>query len=114
MAEKYTEMKEISENKDDKDNNEMDIVNPKHNVLVRLKRIEGQIKGIQKMVEEGKSCIDILTQVAAVRAAINRVGAIILEQHSKTCIEDTIIKNDRERGLKELIDTVQKFLNFVD
>lgn len=102
------------EEKDSNGNMVMDSVNEKHNVLVRLKRIEGQIKGIQRMVEEDKNCIDILTQVAAVRAAINKVGAIILEHHSKTCIEDAIINNDKKQGLKELIDTVQKFLNFVD
>lgn len=105
---------EYRERKDNNDNNEMGNADPKHDVIVRLKRIEGQVKGIQKMVEEDKNCIDILTQVAAVRAAINRVGAIILEHHSKTCIEDAIMKNDKEQGLKELIDTVQKFLNFVD
>ena len=101
-------------NKENNEHNEKNKSNPKHNVIVRLKRIEGQIKGIQRMVEEDKKCIDVLTQVAAVRAAINRVGAIILEQYSKTCIEDAVIKDDREQGLKELIDTVQKFLNFVD
>ncbi len=106
--------KENMENNGNIESNTKDKSNPKRNVIVRLKRIEGQIKGIQKMVEEDKKCIDILTQIAAVRAAINRVGAIILEQHSKTCIEDAIAKNDREQGLKELIETVQKFLNFVD
>jgi len=110
MAKEYKDNKD----KENKDNIENDEANPKHNVIVRLKRIEGQIKGIQRMVEEDEKCIDILTQVAAVRAAINRVGAIILEQYSKACIEDVIVKNDKEQGLKELIDTVQKFLNFVD
>ena len=49
----------------------------KENLLKRRRRIEGQVKGIHKMVEEEKYCADILTQVAAVRAAINKVGSLI-------------------------------------
>lgn len=96
------------------DNLQREINEDKQEVIRRLKRIEGQVKGIQKMVEEDKSCVDILTQVAAVRAAINKVGGIILERHSKDCMQNALSAEQKEQALKSLIDTIQKFLNFVD
>lgn len=86
----------------------------KKDILKRLNRIEGQVKGIHRMVQEEKSCVDILTQVAAVRSAVNRVGGLILERYSKDCFEHDLSVEDRERKLEELVSTVQKFLNFVD
>lgn len=83
-------------------------------ILTRLKRIEGQVRGIQKMVEEDKFCVDILTQISAIRSAINKVGGIILEQHSSSCLQSALDSEDRERVLKELLDTVHKFLKFAD
>ena len=50
-------------------------------IIKRLRRIEGQVKGIQKMIEEGKYCGDILIQISAVRSAMNSVGGLILENH---------------------------------
>ena len=50
-------------------------------LIKRLNRIEGQVKGIQKMVDEERYCIDILTQISAIRSAINKVGSIILDNH---------------------------------
>lgn len=55
-------------------------------IINRLRRIEGQVKGIQKMVEKDKVCGDILIQIAAARAALNKVGGIILEDHMKDCL----------------------------
>lgn len=86
----------------------------KKDIITRLKRIEGQVKGVQKMIEDDKYCVDILTQIAAIRAAINKVGGIILENHSKTCMQNALSGKDKEEVLEELIDTVQKFLKFVD
>lgn len=86
----------------------------REDVLKRLRRIEGQVKGIQKMITEDKYCADILTQVAAVRAAINKVGSILLEKHSLRCIEDAISSEDRKKSLNELAKTVQTFMKFVD
>ena len=83
-------------------------------ILKRLRRIEGQVKGIQKMVEEDKSCTEILTQVAAVRAAINKAGGLILEKHSRTCLENAVTSDNREQALKELTRTMQSFMRFVE
>lgn len=86
----------------------------KEDVLKRLRRIEGQVKGIQKMIEEDKYCIDILTQVSAVRSAINKVGSIILEKHSMTCIENVVSSEDKERALTELAKSMQSFMKFAE
>lgn len=86
----------------------------KADILNRLKRIEGQIKGIQKMVEEGKQCNDVLTQIAAVRAAINRVGAMMLERHSKTCLKNTFQSGECGKVVDDLINTIQRFMGFID
>ncbi len=58
-------------------------------VLTRLKRINGQVQGLQRMVEERRYCIDVLHQVAAVEAALHRAAAIILKNHLETCVSDT-------------------------
>ena len=86
----------------------------KEDILKRLRRIEGQVKGIHKMIEEDKNCADILTQVAAVRAAINRAGSLILEKHSMTCIQNAASAEDQKQALSELVRTMQSFMRFVD
>jgi len=96
------------------DNAEGTFNEDKQDIIKRLKRIEGQVKGVQKMIEEEKYCVDILTQIAAIRAAVNKVGGLILEKHSKTCLQDAIEAGKRDKALKELFDTVQSFLKFVD
>jgi DNA-binding FrmR family transcriptional regulator len=86
----------------------------KEDILKRLRRIEGQVKGIQKMIDEDKYCGDILTQVAAVRAAMNKVGSLMLEKHSMTCIENVVSSEDKEKALSELAKTMRSFMNYVD
>jgi len=86
----------------------------KEDILKRLRRIEGQIKGIHKMIDEDKRCVDILTQVAAARAAINKAGGVILQRYSKTCLKNALKNDSKEIVLDELLDTIQKFLRFVD
>lgn len=86
--------------------------NPKSDVLKRLKRIEGQVKGIQRMVEDEKDCIEIMTQVAAVRAAINRAAVVIIENHSKKCIQNAISSEDKEVAMEELTKTINRFMKF--
>ncbi len=86
----------------------------KSDIMKRLNRIEGQIKGIQKMLENDKSCVDMLTQVAAVRAAINKVGGLILENYSVKCLENATSAEEKEKIVKDLTKTIQSFLKFVD
>ncbi len=81
----------------------------KEAVLKRLKRIEGQVKGIYKMVDEDRYCNDILIQIAAVRSAINKVGGIVLENHLKGCVKEAIDNNQND-VIDELMDTMLKFI----
>lgn len=89
-------------------------IDTREDMLKRLRRIEGQVKGIQKMVEGDKPCADILIQVAAVRAAINKVGSLILEKHSMACIQNAVSCEDKEKALNEMAKTMQSFMKFVD
>ena len=70
-------------------------------IIKRLRRIEGQVKGIQKMVEEEKYCGDILIQIAAARAAINSVGGLILENYMKDCLKNYLDGEAEEEALDE-------------
>ncbi|MGI6114207.1 MAG: metal-sensitive transcriptional regulator [Mahellales bacterium] len=83
----------------------------KEDIINRLKKIEGQVKGIQRMVNDEKYCVDILVQIAAVRAAINKVGGIILKQHTLGCIKKGLDCEDREDKIEELIGVFMKFMN---
>ncbi len=82
----------------------------KTDLIRRLKKIEGQIKGIQKMVDGDKYCVDVLIQIAAVRAAINRVGTIIFESHTRGCLRSAIEEQRHEEMIEELIDLMAKFM----
>ncbi len=81
----------------------------KASVIKRLRRIEGQIKGIQKMVEEEKFCGDILIQVAAARAALNSVGGLILENYMKKCVKDYIDGDNQDNDIDKLVDIMVKY-----
>lgn len=84
----------------------------KEDIIKRFKRIEGQVKGIQRMIEEDKCCVDILTQIAAVRAAVNKAGSLILEKYSVTCIENAAASDDRKRAVEDLTKAFRSFINF--
>lgn len=84
------------------------------NLLKRLRRIEGQVKGIQKMIQEEKDCIEILTQVAAIRSAMNKVGSLILENHTMSCIENAVSCEDRQKAMNELARSMRSFVKFID
>lgn len=79
------------------------------NLLARLKRIEGQVQGLQRMVENDRSCIDILTQVAAVQSAIKQVGIGLLESHTRTCVTNAI-KHGEDHYVDELMTIMRRFL----
>lgn len=66
-------------------------------VLLRLKRIEGQVRGVQRMIEDKADCGEVLNQVAAIKAAINRVGVIVFEKHARECILKSVNENNEER-----------------
>ena len=75
----------------------------------RLNRIEGQVRGIKGMVERDAYCIDILVQVAAVNAALNSFNKILLANHIKTCVADDV-REGREETIDELVSILQKLM----
>ena len=74
----------------------------------RLKKIEGQVKGVQRMIEEDKNCVDVLTQVAAVKAAINKVGTILFENHAKKCLKSSL-ENSNYDMIEDITELLVKF-----
>ncbi len=82
----------------------------KENILLRLRKMEGQLKGIQKMVEQDKYCVDVLNQLNSIIAATQKVAAIIMKDHIKGCVKDAITRNDRSDDyVNELVDVVERF-----
>ena len=80
-------------------------------LINRLSRIEGQIRGIKKMVEEDAYCIDILTQASAANAALNSFNKELLAEHIRTCVADDV-RNGREDTIEELVVTLQKLMKW--
>ena len=79
------------------------------NLIHRLNRIEGQIRGIRGMVEKEAYCTDILVQVAAVNAALNSFNKVLLANHIKTCVTRDI-REGKEETVDELLATLQKLM----
>ncbi len=75
----------------------------------RLRRIEGQVRGLQRMVEEDKYCIDILTQVSSVQAALKAVGLGLLDDHVRHCVRESIEKGSGDQKIEELMAAVGRF-----
>ena len=78
-------------------------------VLKRLKRIEGQVRGLARMVEEDRYCIDVVTQISAVRAALRRAEEEILRDHVAHCVEHAIASGDRDdqrQKIAEIMDVL--------
>ena len=78
-------------------------------LINRLNRIEGQVRGVRKMVENDAYCVDILTQVSAVQAALNAFNRELLSNHIRTCVMDDI-KNGNDEIVDELVQTLQKLM----
>ncbi len=101
---------------------EEDLVGPSNADLVRrLKRVEGQVRGLQRMIEEERACSDILVQLAALREAVNKVGVALIARHMATCLEEPPA-GVRQGGARQpgeaaarsgrLKEAVQMFLKF--
>jgi DNA-binding FrmR family transcriptional regulator len=80
-------------------------------IVTRLNRIEGQIRGIRRMVQEPRVCVDILQQLAAAEAALNRISLAVFKFHVEKCVPDGIEQGEPERG-KSLIELVEIFDRF--
>jgi CsoR family transcriptional regulator, copper-sensing transcriptional repressor len=77
----------------------------------RLRRIEGQVRGVRRMVDEEAYCVDVLTQIASVVAALEKVGTILLKDHVEHCVRESIEKDkDVDEKIEELTAAVERFL----
>lgn len=81
----------------------------KSNLITRLNRIEGQIRGVKGMIEKDTYCDDVLNQIAAIQSALNGVGRMLLEGHMKSCVIERIQEGDHE-VIDELLITMNKLM----
>jgi DNA-binding FrmR family transcriptional regulator len=85
---------------------------PSKALITRLRRIEGQVRGVAGMVDEGRYCIDILTQVQAIKAALKKVEDELLKNHAAHCVEEAIRDGDpkaQREKFTELVDLMGKY-----
>lgn len=77
----------------------------------RLRRIEGQVRGLQRMVEDDRYCIDVLTQVNAVKAALDRAALLLLQDHVDHCVADAIRNGEGAAKVEELTTAIGRYLH---
>jgi CsoR family transcriptional regulator, copper-sensing transcriptional repressor len=84
----------------------------KEKIQNRLRRIEGQVRGVQRMVDEETYCVDVLTQISSIVSAMEKVGAILLKDHVEHCVRESIEKGGTEADekIEELTAAVERFL----
>jgi CsoR family transcriptional regulator, copper-sensing transcriptional repressor len=89
------------------------MINPvvKKEALTRLRRVEGQVRGIMKMVEDEKYCIDIISQITAAEKALSGVARIVMKRHVESCVSSAILQGEGQKMIDELIDAVFKISN---
>jgi DNA-binding FrmR family transcriptional regulator len=81
----------------------------KKEALTRLRRIEGQVRGISRMIEEAQYCIDIINQITAAQKALDGVAKIVMKRHVESCVSEAILRNKGDKMIDELIQTVFKY-----
>ncbi len=82
----------------------------KQDVIPRLKRIEGQVRGVQRMVEKERYCIDIINQITAAQRALDQVGLRVMQRHIESCVTDAIKSNGGGPIIAELMESIYKFI----
>ncbi|NLJ81327.1 MAG: metal-sensitive transcriptional regulator [Firmicutes bacterium] len=79
-------------------------------LLQRLRRIEGQVRGLQRMLSEEQYCVDILVQIAAVRAALDQVGLAVFQNHSRQCIQQALDEEKGPEAMEQLMQALNRFI----
>jgi CsoR family transcriptional regulator, copper-sensing transcriptional repressor len=85
-------------------------VKDKQRIEARLSRIEGQVRGLRKMVDEDRYCIDVLTQVSAVQSALERVALLLLRDHTEHCVAEAIRSGEGGEKVRELSEAVERLV----
>ncbi|WP_188453300.1 metal-sensing transcriptional repressor [Virgibacillus oceani] len=81
----------------------------RNKLINRLKRIEGQIRGLQKMVEDDRYCVDVLVQISSVNSALKQVGFALLERHTRTCVSSAVQSGEGDEYIEELMKVMKQF-----
>ncbi|MDD4355981.1 MAG: metal-sensitive transcriptional regulator [Smithellaceae bacterium] len=81
----------------------------KKKIIARLKRIEGQVRGLERLIEADSPCVDVLTQVSAVTAAMKKTGGAIISNHMKTCLGES--SGNQEKQRKEFYNALSRFID---
>jgi DNA-binding FrmR family transcriptional regulator len=84
----------------------------KRKARARLRRIAGQVAGIERMIDDDRYCVDVLLQIAAVRAALDKVGKVVLESHVETCVATALAsgkRKEREQKISELMEIFSRY-----
>lgn len=82
----------------------------KDDLLRRLRRIEGQVRGVQRMIEDDRYCVDILVQISAIKSALHQVGLSVLDAHTRGCVADALANRQQgEEKIDELMDVIRQF-----
>ncbi len=82
----------------------------KREILARLSRAEGQLRGVGRMIEADAYCVDVLQQIAAARRALDRAALMLLRDHLETCVADALAERDSRAKIEELIGVLDRFL----
>ena len=96
----HNEKTEVTTHRSDKE---------KEQIMNRLKRIEGQVRGIQNMIENDRYCVDILVQISAINAAMKKVGMGILKNHTNHCVSNAIKDGNGDEAIGELMKVFERF-----
>lgn len=87
----------------------IDLENEKK-LILRVKKIEGQVRGINNMIQNHEYCIDIITQITAARRALEKVALVLIQNHMETCMKESMGKKQEQAKVKEMIRTLDRFL----
>lgn len=79
-------------------------------VIARLRRIEGQVRGVQRMIEEEADCGEILNQIAAIKSAVHHAGIIMFENHAQECIARSLQQGDNDQKFEEMVKVMGRFI----
>jgi DNA-binding FrmR family transcriptional regulator len=79
-------------------------------LLARLARVEGQVRGVSRMLKEGEYCVDVIDQITAARRALEKVALLVMQRHMNSCVKNAMARGRGEELTKELLASLDKFL----
>ena len=87
----------------------------KKKLMARLRRAEGQLKAVGRMVEDDKACVDTLVQIAAIQGALSKIGGLVLSEHIESCVSEAFVHGDadqRQTAIDDLMDVFSRYGKF--